>query len=110
MKKIIAFIKYGSKIKNILIYIYRGLVVADAAFQAGFARLKEERPEDDAYAKIENIPEYLETAAAAVKKILEWIGADTRAIDDMVSRDVSITRGEAVESLALREITYSLKN
>lgn len=105
MKKIIAFFTKGSKIRNILVYVYRGLVVAKAAFEAGFAALKVERPEDDAYAKLENIPEYLETAAKAVKKILEWMGEDTRSIEDMVNRD---NRG-LDDGYALREITDGLK-
>ncbi len=107
MKKIIAFFTKGSKIRNILIYVYRGLVVAKAAFEAGFAALKVERPEDDAYAKLENIPEYLDAAAKAVKKILEWIGEDTHAIEEMVDRD-----GQCINcgnNFALREITDGLK-
>lgn len=109
MKKIIAFLTKGSKIRNILIYVYRGLVVADAAFQAGFAALKIERPEDKVYAKLEGIPEYLETAAKAVRTILEWMGVDTRSVEEAVARDAALARGESVETAALREITTGIK-
>ena len=110
MKKIIAFFTKGSKIRNILVYLYRGLVVANAAFVAGFAALKVEKPEDDAYAKLEDIPEYLEAAAKAVKKILEWMGVDTRDIELTASRDVSLTTGQPAETRPLRGITEALKD
>lgn len=105
MKKIIAFFTKGSKIRNILIYVYRGLVVGKAAFVAGFEALKVERPEDKAYAKLENIPEYLDAAAKAVKTILGWIGVDEREIQDYVDRDFAANDGKA-----LADITTALKN
>lgn len=105
MKKIIAFLTKGSKIRNILIYVYRGLVVGKAAFVAGFEALKVERPEDKAYAKLENIPEYLDAAAKAVKTILGWIGVDEREIQDYVDRDFAANDGKA-----LAEITTALKD
>lgn len=105
MKKIIAFLTKGSKIRNILIYVYRGLVVGKAAFVAGFEALKVERPEDKAYAKLENIPEYLDAAAKAVKTILGWIGVDERDIQEYLDRDSNADDGKA-----LAEITTALKN
>ena len=105
MKKIIAFLTKGSKIRNILIYVYRGLVVGKAAFVAGFEALKVERPEDKAYAKLENIPEYLDAAAKAVKTILGWIGVSDRDIQDLVDRDFNANGSDA-----LTEITTALKN
>ena len=104
MKKIIAFLTKGSKIRNILIYVYRGLVVGKAAFVAGFEALKVERPEDKAYAKLENIPEYLDAAAKAVKTILGWIGVDERDIQELVDRDYNSN-----SNTALGEITTALK-
>lgn len=109
MKKFIAWLTKGSKIRNILVYVYRGLVVSKAAFEAGFAALKVERPEDKVYPKLEGIPEYLGTAAIAIKKILEWIGEDTRSIEAEATRDVALTTGEVKENQALREITSALK-
>jgi hypothetical protein len=105
MKKIFAILTKASKMKNILIYVYRGLVVGKAAFVAGFEALKVERPEDKAYAKLENIPEYLDAAAKAVKTILTWIGVDDREIQDFVDRDFNAEDGKA-----LAEITTALKN
>lgn len=104
MKKIFAILTKGSKIRNILIYVYRGLVVGKAAFVAGFEALKVERPEDKAYAKLENIPEYLDTAAKAVKTILTWIGVDDRDIQELADRD-----NNAEDGKALAEITKALK-
>lgn len=105
MKKLIAFLTKNSKIRKILIYVYRGLVVAKAAFVAGFDALKVERPEDKAYAKLENIPEYLETAAKAVKTILMWLGVSDNELLDFISRDSNTEDGKA-----LAEITTALKN
>ena len=105
MKKLIAFLTKGSKIRNILIYVYRGLVVGKAAFVAGLEALKVERPDDKAYAKLENIPEYLDVAAKSIKTILTWIGVGEVDIQELVDRDFAANGPDA-----LAEITTALKS
>ena len=80
MKKLLSFLTKGSKIKRILTYLYRGLVVVKAAFESGFDALKKEKPEDKSYDKFTGVSKYLDVAIKAVGIILGWIGVDVDSL------------------------------
>ena len=107
MKRLIMFFKKASKIKQILTYLYRGLVVAKAAFDAGFAALKKEKPEDKVYEKLEGITDYLDVAITAVATILGWFGVDTEKVASEAMKEVK--SGKKKGNPALDKVTNDLK-
>lgn len=107
MKRLFLFFSKAAKIKQILTYLYRGLVVAKAAFDAGFAALKKEKPNDKIYEKLEGITEYLDVAIKAVGKILEWFGVDTEKVASEAVEEVK--SGKKKGNPALDKVTNDLK-
>ena len=101
------FFNKASKIKQILTYLYRGLVVAKAAFDAGFAALKKEKPTDKAYEKLEGITDYLDVAITAVATILGWFGVDTEKVASEAIEEVK--SGKKKGNPALDKVTNDLK-
>lgn len=107
MKKLILFFTKGTKIRRILTYLYRGLVVAKAAFDSGFEALKKEKPDDKIYEKLEGITEYFEIAIKAVGTVLKWLGGDVEKVAAEALEEAK--SGKKKGNPALDKVTNDLK-
>lgn len=80
MKKIIAWFTKGTKIVRILTYIYKGLIIASAGFDAAVEKFKKQFEDASFIPTLDTISEYMAVAIDALEKILEWFGVDTEAV------------------------------
>lgn len=80
MKKIIAWLTKGTKIVRILTYIYKGLIIASAGFNAAVEKLKVQFEDASFIPTLDIISEYMGVAIDALEKILEWLGVDTERV------------------------------
>lgn len=80
MKKIIAWFTKGTKISNILTYIYKGLIVVQAGFDSAVEKLKVAYPDLTFFDVLEEISEYVKVALEALEKILSWLGCNVQIL------------------------------
>jgi len=114
MKKLIAWLTKSSKIVRILTYVYRGLVVAQAAYRPAIEKLKELQPDLGVYDILDQIGDYIDVATKAVKTILDWLGADTdeikaKAIEEAENKKKDGICACAAPKAGLSDITEKLK-
>ena len=106
MKKLITWLSKGTKIIKILTYLYTGLVVAKSAIASALETLTEVKPDLDQKVVeiLQQVVEYVGVAADAIKKVLEWFGVDTKAIDVKASNKDELSAQLKEESQKLKEL------
>lgn len=114
MKKFFAWLTKSSKIVRILTYIYRGLVVAQAAYKPAIDKLKELQPDLGVFDILDQIGEYIDVAAKAVKTVLDWLGANTeeikaKALEAAENKNKDGICACAAAKVGLSDITDKLK-